>query len=139
MAAGDISDMPIQAFQKARLGIHPLALVPTIYALRADEISRFAICPSDGAVAVPSYICARRSVSEKTARAVVAELTSPEICAFYVRNGDLICCVGGSDRQMWMSENGYGLQAPDEQWLLETAPEDFYDFYCGRIAGARRE
>ena len=50
-----VTHMPIQAFQSVRTGEAALALVPSVYALRADGRQKKAFWPADGAVAVPSY------------------------------------------------------------------------------------
>ena len=48
----------IQAFHQVSLGAAPLALVPSVYALRADGKKNKAYWPFEGALAIPSYICA---------------------------------------------------------------------------------
>lgn len=137
-AEGTVTGMPVQAFQRVHASGEGVALVPTIFALRADEQSRFARCPADGAVAVPSYICARSSIPEDTAQTVIRELTGVDICNFFVDSGDVVCCIDGSNPQTWMAQRGTGLQLPDGSWLARTPPEEFYSLYCAAIPSAIR-
>ena len=137
LSSGDVTNMPIEAFQKVRTGAHELALVPAIFAMRADEKERFARVPLDGALAVPSYMSALKSIDEETARLVVAELTRPESCEFYVKDGDFICGIDGTSEQKWLSDKEYGLQIPDLDWLASTSSEEFHEFYCDKIKTAR--
>ncbi|MFR4512998.1 MAG: hypothetical protein ACLT4E_13435, partial [Clostridium sp.] len=92
LSSAVITDMPIQAFRRVQTGESSLALVPSVYALRADGISTAALWPADGAVAIPSYICARNTIPVIAAAAVVKELFSQELSSFYVKNGNLISC-----------------------------------------------
>ncbi|MCI8511697.1 MAG: hypothetical protein HFE83_06840 [Lachnospiraceae bacterium] len=124
-----VTSMPIEAFNRARLGKSPLALVPSIYARQADGISRFLSCPADGAVAVPSYICARSTISMDCARTVAAALRSPEISQFYVESGSLICCALDSPAEPWMKTSKGFLQLPSLEFLQTLPSEEFYDLY----------
>lgn len=129
LKSSTITAMPIEAFQKARLGQSALSLVPSVYAKRADGISRFINCPKDGAVAVPSYICARDTISSDCAAAVISELFSSEITRFYVENGSIVCGVPGSPTEPWMAESGRFFQLPSSEFLDSLDPEEFYSLY----------
>lgn len=59
-----VTDMPIGAFQTVRQGQARTALVPSLYALRADGQSTFLRTPQEGPVLIPSYLCARTSAPE---------------------------------------------------------------------------
>lgn len=122
-----LTPMPIEAFQRVRKGHSPLALVPSVYALRADGKETKAIWPSDGAVAIPSYICASKTIPPEAALAVASALRSPEICRFYVENGCLISCTPDSPKAPW-SEGELGeIQLPSKEFLEELSPEKFYE------------
>ena len=56
-----VADMPIGAFQAVRQGQTSTALVPSLYALRADGRETFLRVPQEGPVLIPSYLCARAS------------------------------------------------------------------------------
>ena len=85
-----VTDMPIGAFQAVRQGQADTALVPSLYALRADGRETFLRVPREGPVLIPSYFCARTSVPEWAARRVAESILSRELCDFYAANGDLI-------------------------------------------------
>ena len=52
-----VADMPIGAFQAVRQGQTSTALVPSLYALRADGRETFLRVPQEGPVLIPSYLC----------------------------------------------------------------------------------
>lgn len=133
---GIITEMPVQAFQKVRTGECNVAIVPTLYALRADERNYFARCPKDGTVALPSYICARNSIPKEAAQAVIRELTAPDFCNFFVKSGDLICGVEGTAVHPWLETQEAVFLFPDKEWFMKVVPEEFYSFYCKAIPDA---
>ncbi|MGL5434862.1 MAG: ABC transporter substrate-binding protein [Lachnospiraceae bacterium] len=129
LTSSQITDMPIQAFHQVRMNKADLALVPSIYALRADEQTTSVFCPSDGAVAIPSYICVRNTIDEYTAKAVISRLTAPEICNFYVQNGNLISCAEGTQENTWLRGHNVSLQLPSWEFIRELDPVLFYKLY----------
>ena len=127
----NIADMPIGAFQAVRMSQSQTALVPSIYALRADGRETFLRIPQEGPVLVPSYFCARTSVPEPAARRVAESILCPELCQFYVEQGDLILypdCLDIHSRQ-----EGARYMVPSTRWLSEIDPEHFCEVYCGRV------
>lgn len=131
----NIADMPIGAFQAVRMSQSQTALVPSIYALRADGRETFLRIPQEGPVLVPSYFCARTSVPEPAARRVAESILCPELCRFYVEQGDLILypdCLDIHSRQ-----EGARYMVPSTRWLSEIDPEHFREVYCGRLPTAK--
>lgn len=124
-----VTDMPIQAFGQVRTGASEVALVPTLYALRADGQTLHARCPADGAVLIPSYIAALRGIAEAVARRVVEAIVQPEITSFFVQGGDLLCYLAGSAEHAWMGMQQQRFQCPSGEWLAEMPPERFYAAY----------
>ena len=123
-----VTHMPIQAFQSVRTGEAALALVPSVYALRADGRQKKAFWPADGAVAVPSYICARKTIPEDAALTVINALRAPQISHFYVNNGCLISCSPQSPKDIWMSDSGL-LRLPSPGFLETLTAGSFYELY----------
>lgn len=123
-----ITNMPIQAFQKAQLRQTELALVPSLYAARADGLAHFATVPAEGAVALPSYACARQTIAYETALKVLTQLFMPEFCQFLVRSGDVLCPLAGAQAHPRLES--VQLLYPSQQWLQETTPEEFAAFYA---------
>ena len=129
-----IADMPIGAYQSVRTGKARTALVPSLYAMRADGREAFLRLPSEGPLLVSSYFCARASVPEAAARRVAEALICPELCDFYADSGDLIlhpaCCIKHSRREAphyFMPTSGF---------LRSLDPEEFYALYTKYIPSA---
>lgn len=129
-----VADMPIGAFQAVRQGQTSTALVPSLYALRADGRETFLRVPQEGPVLIPSYLCARASAPEWAARRVAERILSRELCDFYAANGDLIvypACTGRRSGQ----EADYAL-CPSAAWLEHLSHVDFYRLYCTKLPSA---
>ena len=129
-----VADMPIRAFQAVRQGQTSTALVPSLYALRADGRETFLRVPQEGPVLIPSYLCARASAPEWAARRVAERILSRELCDFYAANGDLIvypACTGRRSGQ----EADYAL-CPSAAWLEHLSHVDFYRLYCTKLPSA---
>ena len=125
---------PIGAFQAVRQGQTSTALVPSLYALRADGRETFLRVPQEGPVLIPSYLCARASAPEWAARRVAERILSRELCDFYAANGDLIvypACTGRRSGQ----EADYAL-CPSAAWLEHLSHVDFYRLYCTKLPSA---
>lgn len=130
-----VTDMPIGAFQSVRMGNSKTALVPSLYALRADNCQTFLCSPVEGPVLIPSYLCVRTSIPEAAARRAVEGIVCKELCDFYASNGDLILhqeLAGLSSRQ---ESNRY--LSPSAGWLSSLSPEHFYRLYCENLPTAR--
>ena len=129
-----VADMPIGAFQAVRQGQASTALVPSLYALRADGRETFLRVPQEGPVLIPSYLCARASAPEWAARRVAERILSRELCDFYAANGDLIvypACTGRRSGQ----EADHAL-CPSAAWLEHLSHVDFYRLYCTKLPSA---
>lgn len=129
LASASVTAMPIQAFHRVRNGESRLALVPLVYALRADGLHTHSACPKGGAPAVTSYICAKSSLPLSAVEAVIKELRRPEISRFYVENGRLVSFSPESPKEPWLEENGAVLSAPSPKFLKALTPEEFYEVY----------
>jgi hypothetical protein len=132
-----VHEIPMQAFRHVKTTREGAALVPTVYTLTADGKQDYTFCPTSGAVVVPSYIAVRNSISEQVARAVIYELTHPDMCTFYVEKGCLICPIEGSPTHPWIEANIEQIDLPGSEWLVTTDPEDFYQTYLAHVPGAR--
>ncbi len=130
-----VTSMPIEAFAKVQKGGSEVALVPSVYALRADGKNSFLKTPKEGVFLTPSYICARNSISREVAKAVISRIAGKELCEFYVEAGDLIvfpdCCKVKSKQ-----ENGRYCTI-DKGFFKNTSAEQFYAFYKAYIQSAQ--
>jgi ABC-type Fe3+ transport system substrate-binding protein len=79
--------MPVEAFQLARKGNIPIAIVPTIFAERADGRELTLVYPEEGAAYVPSFVAVRSSLDKEVADKLLSTLFAKEFLDFYVSNG----------------------------------------------------
>ncbi len=131
-----VTDMPIGAFQAVRMGQAKTALVPSLYAMRADEKETFLEISREGVMLIPSYVCARRSVPEEILRRVTEGILCREMCDFYAENGDMIVypgCTEAVSRQ----DGREDYLCPEKDWLAHLDPQEFYDLYCKYLPTAR--
>lgn len=129
-----VTDMPIGAFQAVRQGQARTALVPSLYALRADGQDTFLQIPNEGPVLIPSYFCARTSAPREIALRIAEEILSHELCAFYASNGDLI--VYPEQQQGKSQQEGSLACCPSAQWLEQLTHTEFYGLYRQMLPGA---
>ena len=129
-----VTDMPIGAFQAVRQGQANTALVPSLYALRADGRETFLRVPHEGPVLIPSYFCARTSVPEWAAHRVAESILSRELCDFYASNGDLI--VYPACTELHSGQETEHALCPSAEWLGQLSREDFYQLYCAKLPSA---
>ena len=135
LETSSVSDMPIGAFQQVRTGQRQTALVPSLYALRADGSSTFLQIPQEGPLLISSYFCTRRSVPEQAARALAEAILCPELCTFYAQNGDLILHPACIDRPSQQIADRYFVPTPD--WYNQVPPQEFYALYRGALPTAK--
>ncbi|MDO4800365.1 MAG: hypothetical protein Q4A52_07630 [Bacillota bacterium] len=130
----EVSDMPIGAFQSVRLGQHHSALVPSIYALRADEKQTFLRVPKEGPLLIPSYLCARNTLPIEVTDRILRGIIDPSLCNFYASGGDLIVYPQHHSPNSKQMSDRY--QLPSADWLETLDPVEFYSLYCARLATA---
>lgn len=129
-----VTDMPIGAFQAVRQKQADTALVPSLYALRADNRETFLCVPREGPVLIPSYFCARTSAPEWAARRVAESILSRELCDFYAANGDLI--VYPACTKLHSRQKAEYVLCPSAEWLGQLSHQDFYQLYCAKLPSA---
>lgn len=132
-----IGDMPIIAFQNVRMKKATTALVPTLYALRADNENTFMVTPTEGTVLIPSYFCARKSIDEATARIICDAVLSLELCDTYTNNGDLLICF--DDYSCDVTKPYYQkFTAISQNFIDKLDDEQYYDLYTSKIKTAHK-
>jgi len=133
LASSDVFDMPIQAFHQVSLGAAPLALVPSVYALRADGKKNKAYWPFEGAPAIPSYICAGTAVPKNALFTVIEKLRDHRFSQFYTENGCLYSCSPDAPLPelsfLEGSRTNRELLVPSESFLNSLPAETFYEMY----------
>lgn len=122
-----IAPMPIVAFSNVKKGNAKTALVPAIYSMRADEETEFMRIPKEGPLVIPSFICARNSVPYDKILEVLKNITTEEICDFYIDNGNLITFSGNASKQNEYQTGEYF--SPTNKFFSEVSSEEFYKLY----------
>ena len=136
LAQANVSDMPIGAYQQVRMGAGRTALVPSLYALRADGGQTHLVTPQGGPLLIPSYFAARTSIPESIARRIANAIFCQELCDFYAANGDLL--VFPACTTLTSHQEGDRYLAPAQDWLAHYDPAAFEDFYQKHVSGARK-
>ncbi|MGO1042555.1 hypothetical protein ACTPEO_07455 [Clostridioides difficile] len=124
-----ILDMPIQSFNDVKNGSDRLAITPSIYAKRANNKDLFMSYPDDGAIALPSYITASKSLDEKTMLEVLESLVSREFCNSFVKSASLLSCIYETMDDSLIKNNQYKFLYPSKEWLDEVTTEEFFEVY----------
>jgi hypothetical protein len=122
-----VTDMPIGAFNRARKGESALALVPSVYAMRADQTAFYMTYPADGAIALPSYAAVKRDNAELAVKVLKALLTA-DFCAQFVTQGALYCGLAGTPDPELLRVNGFDMAYPSAKYVAAPQP-DFYRVY----------
>ena len=136
LAHANVSDMPIGAYNQVRMGAQKTALVPSLYALRADENQTFLRVPQEGPVLIPSYLAARTSISRDLAQKLANRILCKALCEFYAQNGDLILFPACAETRSRQESSRYFV--PRADWLQSYDPEAFEDFYAAHLHGAKK-
>lgn len=132
----NVYDMPINAFQHARTGNIDLAIVPSIYGKRADQIDSFQSLSKEGTILLPSYFCARKTIDEQTARTICGALLSQELMNFYSSQGDLISCIARNTEQSTFQTEENATEVT-QTFIDKLNDDEFYDLYCRYIPSAK--
>ncbi len=128
-----ISDMPIGSYQAVRLNNANSALVPSIYALRADNINNFMVELKEGKLLLPSFIVARKTIEEVDAKIIVEKICSEAICKFYAENGDLIICPDYYIKEHKVDK----FTVLSQDFIDQLDDDEFYNLYTSKIATAK--
>ena len=136
LAHANVSDMPIGAYNQVRMGAQKTALVPSLYALRADENQTFLRVPQEGPVLIPSYLAAHTSISRDLAQKLANRILCKALCEFYAQNGDLILFPACAETRSRQESSRYFV--PRADWLQSYDPEAFEDFYAAHLHGAKK-
>lgn len=130
-----VYDMPINAFQSVRAKQNDIALVPSLYGLRADQQETFMYTPKEGPFLLPSYFIARKSIDEDLAKYVLQKIMQKELLDFYVQQGDLISCINNTTLTSTQEKMHRCMHV--KQSFIDTLDDSvFYDFYLSHFPNA---
>ncbi|MGN0307725.1 MAG: hypothetical protein ACI4DN_05865 [Lachnospiraceae bacterium] len=129
------ADMPIGAYGLVRHKKATTALVPSLYALRANGEDSFLEQPLEGPMLLPSFLAARNTLTPELAQRVTEGILSPQLCDFYAQNGDLIMHIEGSALRSRQESACY--LTPSATWLSGLDPREFDALYQEKLPQAR--
>lgn len=129
-----VMPMPIAAFQRVRTGQSSLAIVPSLFALSDEAFKPY--MPEEGAIAIPSYIAVRRTISADVGRRVIRALNSEGFLKMYAEKGKMLTASAGSPDSEWFDDMNGKLVLPDEAFISLIDPLEFYGLYSEYIPGA---
>jgi hypothetical protein len=102
-----IFEMPVEAFNAVRKGEVPVAIVPTIFAMRADGEELVPLYPKEGAASVPCFAAVKNTITEDTAKAVLEAIFTREVNSFYTSSGNLQICLENAPDFELAKENNF--------------------------------
>ena len=132
-----VYDMPIVAFQAVRTMQATTAIVPSLYALRADEKNTFLLPLQEGTFFIPSYFCARTSVGVEIAKTVMETIISPTLCQTYQTQGDLLICPDIKTEEPTTKHIDDRYCVSSQGFLDALSPEKFYRLYTDALTKAK--
>lgn len=134
---GIVKQMPIQAMKAVTTGEAQTALVPAVYALRADNEEKFAAVPTDLSIAIPSFVTMSKAIEEDVAKIVLETLITVDFCNLLVKSGNLVGCLEGSDTVEQFDSEEKDLYYPRKTWFEQVEIEKFYKQYIKLIPEAK--
>lgn len=132
-----ILDMPIQAFHQLKTQSSDYALIPTIYALRANNQMIASTCTVEGAVALPSFICIRNSIDIEVGLEVLNSILTEDFCNFFVSNANIYSCIEGTKEDEWFNNFENKFLYPSQEFFSSVSGDEFYDLYKANIEKAK--
>lgn len=129
LSNSNILNMPIQSFNDVKSGSDRLAITPSVYAKRANDKNLFMSYPKDGAIALPSYITASKSLDEPTMLEVLSSLLTKDFCNSFVKSSSLLSCISDTIDDDLISSNKYKFLYPSKEWFNTVTSEEFFQLY----------
>lgn len=122
--------MPAAAFQKVLSGQMPIAIVPTIFALRAGLGDLQMVWPSDGAIPIHSYLSIRSEMSDEIKSYFKRDLLGKDFQSYLVDKAAILAhapqvsppTFNGVKNLTLMEPSWSFLKALDHQRLYELLP-----------------
>lgn len=132
-----ILDMPIQAFHELKTKSSDYALIPTIYALSANDQMIKSTCPLEGAIALPSFICMRNSIDLEIGLEVLNSILTEDFCNFFVSNANIYSCIEGTRDGEWFNNFENKFLYPSQEFFHSVSTHEFYALYKANIEKAK--
>lgn len=114
-----IASMPAQAYQFFAQGLVEVSIVPTIFAMRSVAKGAVFLAPSEGAVAIPSYVAVQKSVPVETINNFKARFLNDAFKSMLVEGGDI-----------WLPEDAHRDVLIPPWHFFQTFDHDAFDALC---------
>ncbi len=131
-----IEDMPIGAFQSVRTNKSTTAVVPLLYAMRADGVNTFVTTLKDGVILIPSYFACRTKISEEIGKIILSEIFTQTFCNMYSSKGNMIVCLD-KETDTKVEDNIDNYSAISQSFIDKLSDEKFYNLYTSKINSAK--
>ncbi len=129
-----VAPMPIGAYNASKTNMKEVSISPLLFPLSGNVGNVFA--PTEGALAVPSYVAVSEAVDDETTSLVLSKLLAKDFADFYVTKGYMYCAIEGSEENVWLKENCNGFFTVRNEWLKTIPSADFHAFYKKMIPSA---
>jgi len=126
------STVPAQAFQLAKSGLYPIAIVPTIFSVMGDRFGLQQIWPEEGAVCIPAYIGIRKDAPDSILPLLGDCLFNDRLQNTYSRNGHMIPMKEGISDPEFVRENKGKILYPPWEWIATFNMDELMEI-CGRV------
>lgn len=128
-----VTNVPASAYGAVARGTFPIGVVPSIFAAGngAGVIQR--IWPSDGAVAIPSYVAIKNNTSDALKELLFECLFSKKVQEFFSMRGYMIPVHPEAQIPDWIKENCHRTVYPDWDWINNLDVERFNEI-CSSLA-----
>ncbi len=131
-----IYDMPIGSFQAVRTKRDTIALVPSLYAMRADEKSTFQSTLKEGTVLLPTYFAARISVEQDIAKKIAEEVLSEQLSQVYAKNANMIVCID-HETSLKVEDEVHAFRVVTQTFLDSLDTKKFNSLYHSKIPSSK--
>lgn len=113
MTTATVCEMPVQSLNSVQKGLVPASLTPSIFALRADNQALTLQYPAEGALTVPSFVAAKKSLGQEVAKTILSALLTIDFCNYFAANGAIQPCMKGTMDVDIIAKNDFRLVYPE--------------------------
>lgn len=128
-----VTNLPALAFSRVMRGDFPIAIVPSIFALRRGIGNIIGIWPEEGAISVPSYVVIKNSFPIEKIEFFRNLLFEEETQNLFSQDGCIVPVNPKSKLPAWAEENSCSLLYPQWKWIEELDFEKF-NMMCDSVA-----
>ncbi len=120
------TSMPAAAFHKAMTGEIPIAVVPTIFALRAGVSKLKMVWPKDGAIPIHSYVAKRKGLSNEMNNFFSNTILNAVFQALLVKNAAILPSHPKISYPRFKGVENYPLMEPNWNFLQNLDHQKLY-------------